>query len=158
MITEQQWSLIEREMQHILGSFELKCDGYEITAKWMCANRKTMKYNIAVYVNGWFKGEWFKPQMKDEPFEAKFYPVRSKFLYPAKSSKHWKSLSKREQKMLRETLQNEYDPYAKFKYRDVSFRNFKELKKHLKSVCSEIEILKIGSNDYIVMADADENA
>lgn len=55
-LTKEQIETIERELSCAWGSVELLCDDYRV--KIDVQRVRTRTYALALYVNGWFKGEW----------------------------------------------------------------------------------------------------
>jgi hypothetical protein len=152
-ITPEQWKEIDKEMNSLFGRVELFCDGFTITIKYISGNKPT-DLQLATYVNGSIKGEWFCKYGKDnEPTEAKFYPIKSTYAYPAKSRKMFEKLSKKDQK----AALKYHDPYSKVQYRNFFFGSMRSLKKHFKTVCKSIVVLKIGDCEFTQVKKSPDN-
>jgi hypothetical protein len=54
-MTRDDWSAIEESLSHAYGSAKVRVDGFEVSFQVL---QDKMRLVIAVYVNGWMKGEW----------------------------------------------------------------------------------------------------
>jgi len=55
-ISKEQWAEIKLELSHPHGVVELDCDGYRVSLQ--VERVQALKYEIAVYVNGFMRGAW----------------------------------------------------------------------------------------------------
>lgn len=77
-ITKEQWVAIEFELSHPHGLVKLDCDGYQVSLQVEMA--KKLKYEIAVYVNGFVRGAWL---MGDSEEGRRFLPTTERFVHSA---------------------------------------------------------------------------
>lgn len=77
-ITKEQWVAIEFELSHPHGIVKLDCDGYQVSLQVEMA--KKLKYEIAVYVNGFIRGAWLA---NDSEEGRRFLPTIEKFVHSA---------------------------------------------------------------------------
>ena len=56
--TKEQWAEVEKAVSHPYGFAKLLIDGYEIKLEVRRVSNTSMKYEVAVFVNGWIRGEW----------------------------------------------------------------------------------------------------
>ncbi len=54
--TKEQWDEVAEKLDSLFAPIYLRCDGYLVYA---CLGRMKMKLVIHIYVNGYFKGEWY---------------------------------------------------------------------------------------------------
>ncbi len=88
---EQKAKLVER-LGHPWGSVSLVCDGDKVTLTVLPA--KGLKFHIATYVNGWFRGEWMRSD--SEAREQRYLrKVTRPLVSPAKRQKAEKEYGKR---------------------------------------------------------------
>lgn len=77
-ITKEQWVAIEFELSHPHGLVKLDCDGYQVSLQVEMA--KKLKYEIAVYVDGFIRGTW----LQDDSEEGRrFLPTTERFVHSA---------------------------------------------------------------------------
>lgn len=137
-ITKEQWLAIEKELSGYFGGVELLCDGYKVTAYIEPIGK--MRQGIAVYVNGFIRGEW----MKGEADEArKFHREMKRFLYPA--SQREEAKKKLKSRRLHATLR---DWYAGVAERSVStwapyWTSVAAFTRHLRKTCTDIELVSL---------------
>ncbi len=108
-------------------SFYLECDGHKIS---LSNEVYKMKVIIALYVDGWVKGEWLK---KDHPIGSKFYPLIRKGLYTSKELKA-------NQKVFGKKSEHAHQKY--YEYVGMNWTSFAAFKKQLLSTCKEIKIIE----------------
>lgn len=78
-MTDEQWKQVEKNISGIYFSIHLKIDGYDITLQPV--KNGNLKFMIAVYVNGYIKGEWI---INDCEIRKKFYRSISKCSFTKK--------------------------------------------------------------------------
>lgn len=130
-LTKEQKQTILDELSHPYSRIQLKCDNDIITLVIEQVG-KPLKFKVAVYVNGSFKGVWLNPD-KQYP-EQKYLYVRTKCFLKAEHKKFYlKNFGK---KRLNERIKEEtYTLYHTF------FPSAKSAISHLCKVCEHIEII-----------------
>lgn len=138
MLTKEQWAKVEADLSHPYCPVTLRCDGHEIVAK--VEREKGLKFVVAVYIDGYIKGEW----MKGEPEHVrKFWREFTTHLYTAKSrAEAAKALKRRGLgRELREFYRNTVEAKTKPMWMP-SWPNPKALCRHLRKTCTTIELLQ----------------
>lgn len=137
--TKDQWAAIEKELSGSYGRVELRCDGYQVVAT--VALIAPLRMGIAVYVNGWIKGKWFKGEAEEA---RKFHRPVKRYLYSAKKRDEAKKLAKRRYQTA-ETRKIYNDiATASFTTWTPYWTNAKAFARQLRKTCTEIEIVSIG--------------
>jgi hypothetical protein len=101
--TREQWDQLRQELRSIYGTGYLHCDDYLVSLQWERVAKGRQTYALAVYVDGWIKGEWMVFG-KDEDAEIpdiprRFYRPSKRQRYPSKDIKQMeKILGKRRTK------------------------------------------------------------
>lgn len=124
-MTDEEWKAAEAKMSDLYGLYKLKADGYILTLAWCPQTKKSMKFEILVYVNGNVKGEWLTT---DCEIRRKFYRERKRCMLTAKEKA---SIPKRYLKQAKEKYTCSYYYPA--------FASFNQLKAHLLKTCQSIE-------------------
>ena len=125
-MTKEEWESIERKLCFPGAYARLKVDGYSITLKVM---RYKMKMVIAVYTDGYIKGEWL---VEDCDIRRRFYQRRKHSLLTAADKK---KLAK-ERKSVQKAVQERAAYYSFSPY----WASFRSLKRHLMKNNESIEI------------------
>ncbi|PVX80032.1 hypothetical protein [Paraburkholderia unamae] len=82
---------IEKELSYPYGAVALKCDGYDVTI--YVQQVKARKFDLMVYVNGWFRGEWLRDDTQER---RRFYrPTRASLYKPSQRAEILKDFGKR---------------------------------------------------------------
>ena len=134
-MTKDEWSKIELQLSYpYAGMAHLLVDGYALTLQ--VQQIKPLKFIIAVFVNGYCKGEW----MKGEADEAKRFcrPVKRAVFSPAKKKAFLKGMTKSEIKRSREFL----DLDKTFTFWNLYWTSFGPLKRHLIANNKVIELVQ----------------
>ncbi|MGN0592858.1 MAG: hypothetical protein ACI4JQ_06405 [Ruminococcus sp.] len=113
-MTKEEWESVERKLCYPGAYVHLKVDGYSIT---LMVLRYKMKMVIAVYTDGYIKGEWL---MEDCDIRRRFYQ-RSKHSMLTAAEK--KKLARRSKSYQKEIL--ERATYYSFSPHWTSFRSLK---------------------------------
>lgn len=130
-------ALIER-VSHAYGSAELMCDGFRVTLR--VELYKAMSYRVMVYVNGFWKGEWWNPN-KPAP-EQKFARRVETFLNRRKEREEiLKSAALFGRKGSKERKEWEARADAKFVVIDPTFPSGKAAVNHLLRVCESVTVV-----------------
>ncbi|MDZ4127269.1 MAG: hypothetical protein U1E02_24350 [Hydrogenophaga sp.] len=133
-MTKEDWAQAELELSKPWGRVELLIDGY--TVSLVVGRMKPLKYCIAVYVNGFMKGEWVKGECE----EAKRFlrPMVKRYYSPATVAGITKGLSKTvAQKFIKERgLDKTFTLY------DLGWPSFGPMKRHLLANNTSIELVK----------------
>lgn len=129
-MTPESWKKVETALQGSFGRAVLVIDGYTVTLEVRQA--KALRYVIAVFVNGWMKGEWL---MKDCEERRRFCcPKQSPLYTPAAKAKLTKGFGKR--------AIAKYFPDAdkKFTWYASAWSSFAALKRHLVKNNQSVEL------------------
>lgn len=131
-MTATDWEKIEKKLSYPFGGVKLRIDGHDIDVMVEKEGPKSLKYVLAVYVDGYIKGEWIT---NDCEIRRKFYYKRTKSLltkYFRKSSV-FKRMKKKEQK--------EWIEKHRYEYYSPYFSSFKTLKDHFTKNNDSIELV-----------------
>ncbi len=79
--TKEQWDEVAEKLDRQFNGVYLRCDGYMVFASLV---RLKMKLVIEVYVNGYFKGEWFGRDDEMSEEARRFWRPSVRARYPAK--------------------------------------------------------------------------
>lgn len=134
-MTKEEWAEAESRMSTPLGSVDMKIDGYDVSLRVVRAGN--LKYCIAVYVNGYIKGEWVT---KDCDIRRRFFCKHTKSLLSAKEKKQLA----RERKAVREEVLRLYNGRLEYYWYEPYFSSFKTLKSHFTKNNTSIEIIRKG--------------
>ncbi|MDE5741360.1 MAG: hypothetical protein K2H90_02815, partial [Oscillospiraceae bacterium] len=121
-MTKEEWTEAENEMSTPYGMVDLKIDEYDVSLR--IAKNGNLKYCIAVYVNGYIKGEW---ALNDCEIRRKFYRCSTK---SAVSKKEKDKIFKGVSKKRREEFEAKNYDLMHYKYYEPYFSSFKTLKSH----------------------------
>ena len=79
-LTREQWAEIEQKLSSPYGGVELLVDGYRL---YICVVliKPPLTYGLAVYINGWMKGEWL---LKDCEERRRFHRETTRYLFSAR--------------------------------------------------------------------------
>lgn len=112
------------------GSIKLRADGHDLTAEVRRTSTKAMTYGIALFVDGYIRGENLKV---DSVIGTKFYPLRTRnFLKASQYASHRKVFGKRDADAFRKRCE--------YQFREATFRSAKALVAQLKKTCIQVEI------------------
>lgn len=136
--TKDQWQRIEQQLAGPFGRVELKADGYSLVL--VVTPYKELKYCIAVYVDGWIKGEWLKGEA---PEAKKFCQERRRWLYPARKREEAKQALKSRRLAF---MRDHYKSVAECQISTWSphWLSAKLLTRHLRKTCTDIAIVSLG--------------
>lgn len=81
---------IDTELAFPFGCVVLRCDDDTVTIK--VQRTKPRRYGLVIYVNGWFKGEYLKPEAKENRF---YRPVKAKYYKPSQRAEIIRDFGKR---------------------------------------------------------------
>lgn len=79
--TKEQWDEVAETLDSQFDGVYLRCDNYLVHA---CLRRMKMKLVISVYVNGYFKGEWFGKDDEMSEEARRFWRPSVRALHSAK--------------------------------------------------------------------------
>lgn len=84
-MTDADWNIVAEALKGQFKTVHLMCDGYEVCL----ALERSGQYKLAisVYVNGWFKGEWFKHDENPSEEARRFFPTHYINCYSVKQKK-----------------------------------------------------------------------
>lgn len=131
-MTATDWEKVENKLSYPFGVVKLRIDGHTINVMVEKEGSKSLKYVLAVYVDGYIKGEWIT---NDCEIRRKFYYKRTKSLLTKdfRKSSVFKRMKKKEQEEWIEKYRYEYySPY---------FSSFKTLKAHFTKNNNSIELV-----------------
>lgn len=127
-MTKEEWESVEHKLLYPGAYARLKVDGYSIT---LMVLRYKMKMVIAVYTDGYIKGEWL---VKDCDIRRRFYQRSKHSLLTAADKKKLARKSKSVQKEVQErATYYSFSPY---------WTSFRSLKRHLIKNNTSIELCK----------------
>ncbi|KDB09493.1 hypothetical protein LIG30_1465 [Burkholderia sp. lig30] len=89
-LSKQDIQRIDSELSFPYGCVVLRCDGDTVTIQ--VQRTKPRRYELMVYVNGWFRGEYLKPDAKENRF---YRPVTVKRWKPSQRAQIIKDFGKR---------------------------------------------------------------
>ena len=134
-MTSEDWQSVDEDLKHQFRTVHLKCDDYEVTLT-LCQVGQ-FKLEIIPYVNGWFKGEWFKTGAISEE-ARRFFPTHFINQYSIKEKKFWLK-TPFGKKYCRE---NGINLNARREYKGYSWNSFPALKRHFIKNNKNIELIK----------------
>ncbi|MCE5212970.1 MAG: hypothetical protein LLG40_15620 [Deltaproteobacteria bacterium] len=135
-MTNENWAKVEEALKHQFKIVKLKCDDYRV--ELYLAQVGQFKLSIGVYVNGWFKGEWFKDNNLSEE-AIRFFPTHYINRYSAKEKKFWTKypFGKKYCK------EHGIDLNARKEYKGFSWKSFPALKRHFIKNNKSIELIEV---------------
>ena len=132
-MTAEEWKDVEISLTSPFGRAKFKIDGYTVDVVVEKESPKSLKYVLAVFVDGAIKGKWL---VNDCDIRRKFYYKCTKSNLSAnyKNSYKFKSLSKKvREEIIRTSTYEYYSPY---------FKSFRTLKNHFIKNNTSIELIK----------------
>ena len=132
-MTKEEWKEVESNLSSPYGRAKFKIDGYTVDVVVEKEEQNSLKYVLAVFVDGAIKGKWL---VNDCDIRRKFYNKHTKSSLPAnyKNTSEFKRLSKKSrEEIIRLSTYEFYSPY---------FSSFKTLKAHLIKNNTSIELIK----------------
>lgn len=131
-LTREQWTQIDNALKSPFGHVVLLVDGYRLTLD--VQPYRVRKYVIAVFVNGWMRGEWVT---KDCEERRRFFRPREVFIFKAKARAEF--LKRFGKRRFNESGWGKsficYEPY---------WNSFAALRRHLIANNESIEVLPDG--------------
>lgn len=139
MPTKEQWVEIERQMSGSFGRVVLACDGYKVDA--VVERVGSLKYGIAVYVDGLINGEWLSGESE---IPRKFHQEKKRFVNRLVERENYVKMSK-----MRCYSKEERALFVKNSKRTFSlwspcWTSAKSFCRHIRKTCTSIEIVEIG--------------
>jgi hypothetical protein len=134
MMTKEQWAKVDERLKKQRHEVKLKCDDYEVTLN--LAQISQFKLAIEVFVNGWFRGEWFVTNNLSEE-ARRFFPSRYINCYSTNEKKFYKTLGR--DLMMR---MNITDLNARREYKSFCWTSFPALKRHFIANNKNIELIE----------------
>lgn len=131
-MTATDWEKVENKLSYPFGGVKLRIDGHDINIMVEKEGAKPLKYVLAVYVDGYIKGEWIT---KDCEIRRKFYCKRTKSLLTKDFRKS--SVFKR----MKKSVQEEWIKEHTYEYYSPYFNSFKKLKAHFTKNSDSIELI-----------------
>lgn len=130
-MNKEEWALLERELSSLYGNAELMIDGYTVTFQTGLCDRRLV---VAVYVNGWMKGEWIVK--KTDECKRFCRPIVTSVFKPSEKKRLTKGFSK--------TMIKKYFPDIdkKGEYYSPHWLSFAPLKRHLIANNKSIVLVK----------------
>lgn len=121
---QEDWDALKAQMDMPYGVMKLRCDQFEVALVQQMST-KSKSWQTAVYVDGYFKGEWMASEKGEPKHEEarRFLRKVSRSMYTQKEIESLRKVfGKREAKKASETKHIYFDPY---------WKSFNSLKKHL---------------------------
>lgn len=136
-MTKEEWNEAESRLSTIYGIVKMKIDGYDVTISYV--KESPTKFCLAVYVDGYIKGEWIA---NDCDIRRRFYRCYEKQLFNSKQKKDmFKGFTKRQ----RERFERENHNMMYYTVYSPYFGSFRTLKAHLIKNNKSIELVKEGT-------------
>lgn len=131
MITNETWKRIENEFK-IFSQLEVKVDEHIIKVK--VGQETELKFALAVYIDGWIKGEWALSE--DRP------AIVPKVWRPKKQYKYPPTAKRKLTEIFGKTVSKRYPDLEEYKvYYIPSFSSIKSLVRHWKKI-ENIELIE----------------
>jgi len=143
-MTPAQWKELQGNLNHPYGYAQLMVDGYLITLQVERKSAKSMKYEIALYINGKID---FQQGRDDCEERRRFWRKTVRRVYsPAKKSSMLKGFSKRDAARLAKSmnLDRTFDFYLPW------FPTFASLKSQLTKNCQDIQPHIEPKQDFVI--------
>ncbi|WP_153116048.1 hypothetical protein [Rhodocyclus tenuis] len=141
-ISKEQWAKIEEQLSLPWGRVEIKCDGYAVTACVSRDSKTSMRYHVAIYVDGYMRGEWFKGEAEEA---KKFCRPVSRPVLTGKLRQLYERLSKSRALPAAERKRNVEALNQKHTYWTPTFPNGKAFCRHIRKTCTDIELMTAGA-------------
>lgn len=123
-----------KALSHPYGSAELCCDGHTVNAVVQRVGKRSMSYQVVVYVDGALEGKHMLAKEEDS-IGAKFYPTHTRRLYSeAEKLKIERQLGKR-------AARRHFKLDATFQYRCPYFRTGRAFLQHIEKHNESIELI-----------------
>jgi hypothetical protein len=122
-------------LDHVFGRLELICDGHVVTAEVQQCG--ALRYEVMVFVDGQFRGEWMITDHQVPDFVPKFYREVSRFLFGKKTRDHMASLARSKYAEIR-VLGKGWD--RKFTVRHSTWPSGRAFLAHIAKTCASIEL------------------
>lgn len=132
-MTETDWKKVEEKLDYPFGRVKLLIDGYTVDVVPAKEKKNSLKYVLAVYVDGYIKGEW---AAKDCEIRRKFYCKHTRSLMSAKdkNSPEFKRMKKADRERIIEMSRYDwYEPY---------FSSVRAFKAHIIKNNDSIELIE----------------
>ena len=126
------WEKVENKLSYPFGRVKFRIDGHDVVIMVEQEGPKSLKFVLAVYVDGYIKGEWLT---NDCEIRRKYYCKRTKSLLTKdfRKSPEFKRMKKNEQEeWIKKYTYEYYSPY---------FTSFKTLKAHFIKNNDSIELV-----------------
>ncbi|MEP7041878.1 MAG: hypothetical protein ABI843_02380 [Dokdonella sp.] len=127
-MTKEDWKQIEHSLSYSYGAADLVVDGREVALR--VVRGKGLRYVIAVYVDGWMKGEWFTHDCEER--RRFMRPVVSVAAKPSEIARMRKACGKRYAEQFRQRMT--------FTYYQSFWPSFVALRRHLVKNNQSIEL------------------
>ena len=131
-MTKEEWDEVQRHLTFPGTTVHMKIDGYDISAQLQRHTSTSLKYDIMIYVNGYFKGEWM---VNDCEIRNRFYCKRTHDTMSRKDKERLKKASKAVKKLVEEHG-HKYDIYYPY------WTSFRSMKSHFIKNNSSIELVE----------------
>lgn len=132
-MTKEEWAALGKELGSVFGRAELLIDGYTVNFE---VQQHKMRLVIAVFVNGWMKGEWLTKKTEECTRFCRPVPVS---LY---SPKMKKSIAAKFSKRAIKTHFPDFDKKGTYYLPD--WRSVTSMKRHLIANNTLISVVRIG--------------
>lgn len=130
-----EWDAVEKELRLPYGyGVEMRVDGHALRLR--VVQQKPLRFVIAVYVDGWIKGEWMK---RESEIGAKFWHPFQVALF---SGPAFKTMEREHGKRFAHRMRKQHPPkvagYAPYWNSVSAFR------RHITKTCTDIRLLGVG--------------
>lgn len=124
---------IDAELSFPFGCVVLRCDGNTVTIQ--VQRTKPRRYDLMIYVNGWFKGEY----LRETSPEHRFYrPVKISAYKPSERAKIEKNFGKRKARKYFPNLDKTSTYYM------PSWNTPSTMLRHFARVCESVALVSVG--------------
>ncbi|WP_155705943.1 hypothetical protein [Burkholderia cepacia] len=148
-LSQEDIQKIDTELSFPFGRIELRCDGDTVTIA--VQQTKPRRFDLMVYVNGWFRGEY----LRDSAPEHRFYrPTKISAYTPSQRTKIEKQFGKRNARKYFPNLDKATTVLM------PTWRTPRTMLRHFARVSQSIEVVSVGmagitSRDVAESRDAD---
>lgn len=135
-MTDEQWEALEERSRNVFFTASLLIDGYEVTIQKGSLDKNAMRFGLAVFIGGQFKGEWI---LNDCEERRRFYHCKKRYAHSLKSRNAFKNTSIKLRKELGINTEEKFESYSSI------WTNFKSMRRHFEKNNKDIQLIKEGS-------------
>ena len=134
-LTKEEVQRIDAELMYPFGCVVLRCDGDTVTIK--VQRVKPRRYDLVIYVNGWLKSEYLKPEAKENRF---YRPVKVSYYKPSERARILREFGKRRAAKLFDKLD------ATFTYWEPTWTSPTSMLRHFARVSESVSLVSAGTD------------